>query len=272
LFSFERYNGTLGAYPTNNKSSEATMARRFIRNQTIKTAINRENITCEFSTCFDMLERSEVGSLESCAEVSHSDFETAQKLVTGRVRDGELLSKADIECIGRQRTGMITGTHLQFLKQAVSVVWGNVDPDSITGAFKAYDAVQYLGVKYGSNPHYGNILASWNGVDGCISTTGGAKPGQIVHLLQFYVTSVCGSEQRQVDMAYVNWFQGHSERNYFQTDIATVWTSPGLCVEPDGPSSFIPLQRIVGRFLQAPLQINRENVIVAIRRPSKVVW
>ena len=35
-FAFERYNGTLGAYSTNNKNIEVQMMNRFIRHQAIK--------------------------------------------------------------------------------------------------------------------------------------------------------------------------------------------------------------------------------------------
>jgi hypothetical protein len=75
-----------------------------------------------------------------------------------------------------------------------------------------------------------------------------------------------------VDVAYVKWYQRHTAHDVFHSDLATVWTSSSLCCEHDGPASFIPIKRIARQFIEAPLKLNGENVVVVIKQPPKIVW
>lgn len=269
LFSFERYNGLLGGYPSNNKCPEPTLCRRFVRDQTTRFAMS-DNWSAEFLECFDSLERPEVGSLLS-VELTYDAVKTAAALVSGDVPSGELLSGVDVTRHGGLKTGLIAGTHLEYLQTSIHTIWDGVDITSVSGAFRWHDTVVYAGEKYGSGYNHGNVLASWCGVDGAIDTSGQVRPGQIVQLLYFNVSDASGT-QRQVDVAYVKWYQRHIAHDYFQSHLATVWTAPSLCCEPDGPASFIPIKRIAGHFIEAPLKINGENVVIVIKRQKKIVW
>ena len=63
LFSFERYNGILGKYHTNQQSIEIQLMRRFIENMHIRSLVNPDSMAPEhFYICKDLLGTQSSGS------------------------------------------------------------------------------------------------------------------------------------------------------------------------------------------------------------------
>ena len=80
LFSFERYNGILGKYHTNNISIELQLMRRFCENMTVSSLLNREILESEHGHVFTKFLSSKIsgissetlfGQVQHCPSVNH---------------------------------------------------------------------------------------------------------------------------------------------------------------------------------------------------------
>ena len=73
LFSFERYNGILGRYHTNQQSVEIQLMRRFIENMNIKSLANTDIFSPEHLSLFNNLLDTRSGALlmKHCLDKQH---------------------------------------------------------------------------------------------------------------------------------------------------------------------------------------------------------
>jgi len=278
LFSFERYNGCLGSYPTNKKNIELQIMRQFHRTQYVKSEAKPVIFNDEFLSCFESLSHNQVGSLAlSNCELDEQVYLSARTMIKGELTQGPLwLTTEDrIEVQGKKREGLVSGTHLTYLKESLKTFLRNINTDQVSGAFKMYQSVKYLGEIFGSTEsrlrNSGNIMASWNGYDGKIDPKSELQPGKVVYFMRFFVMMKGSDKPSLIDMAYVKWLQRHSEKEFFHKDLATVWAAHSL-FDPEGPSSFMPVKRIDGKYLPGHIKVKGESVTVAIKRNSKIIW
>ena len=278
LFSFERYNGCLGSFPTNKKNIELQIMRQFHRTQYFKSEAKPDTFNEDFLSCFESLSHTQVGSLAlSNCELDEQVYLTARTMIKGELTQGPLwLTTEDrIEVQGKQREGLVSGTHLTYLKASLKTFLRNINTDQVSGAFKMYQSVQYLGEIFGSTEsrlrNSGNIMASWNGYDGKIDPNSELQPGKVVYFMRFFVMMNGSDKPSLIDMAYVKWLQRHSEKEFFHKDLATVWAAHSL-FDPEGPSAFMPVKRIDGKYLPGHIKVKGESVTVAIKRNSKIIW
>ena len=76
LVSFERFNGFLGSYPTNKRSIEMQMCRRFIQGQMLKTTLKPSTFTGndKFGVFFNNFDQKGVSALADT--ISHYDLDS----------------------------------------------------------------------------------------------------------------------------------------------------------------------------------------------------
>ena len=275
LFSFERYNGYLGSYPSSKRNIEVQMCRRFIEGQVLKNIPKPSMFNDEFDVSFNNFDQKDVGALADT--VSHYDLDSESVIAAKKLQSGEacsdlLTTNQEVTVLGKLSLGLITNTHLDYLKRCIQTVWTDVNLQLISGGFTQYSTSTYLGEKYGnSGDSDSKILASWCGTDGSIDTKAAARPGEIVYLMQLFVEGEDQSE-RQIDLAYIKWYHRHMQHNHYGSNLVTVWAAPEICCEPDGPASFLPIKRISGKFLHGSTTIQGETVAVVIRRACKFAW
>ena len=276
LFAFERYNGILGAYYTNNRNIEEQMFARFERTQKMCAMEKQSQFMSSFRTCFD-LECNDVGSLASTVSkpVNEDEKKSWEAILSLKEPSAALLSTDGLFLVGTGKTDMLTDPLLTAAKQCLLYIGLHVTDDSFPGSYKRYDELTYMGESYGSvtsKKHSNcNILASWCDLDGNINMQRKITPGRILFFIRFFVNESV-EEKRDIILACVEWLQPHSSRNYFDSKSLSIWTHPELCTEPYGPASFLPLKRIVGRFIQSSIKIQNENVAVVTPIVDKVVW
>ena len=94
LFSFERYNGILGKYHTNNISIELQLMRRFCENMTVSSLLNREILESEHGHVFTKFLSSKIsgtssetlfGQVQHCPTVNHDHIDSHMLLSLARV-------------------------------------------------------------------------------------------------------------------------------------------------------------------------------------------
>lgn len=268
LFSFERYNGLLGAYRTNQRSVELQIMRKFTSDiQIHDTCLPSEltNRDLEF-----IQPRSSAGTL---SEISTNNSRKYLKVVEASNQlafPPDLWSYIDIyQPGGVASIEMLDEPELSLLAQCYSIMYPSA---SYTGNEIATTIYKYSQLQVGSEI-YGSqnsrtkrssyILACWCGRNGEINTNC-LRPASVSFYFKHSV-KVLGSFVPHY-FAFVSWFEEHPARNIVG-DPVTVWSK---LPEQLGPASFLPVQRIHSKFVAGEGEIAGENVLFVMPLQQKV--
>ena len=275
LFPFERFNGVLGSFNRNNLHIEEQIMVRFERSHRVKAL----QVPEMFRDNYDESDVWSVGSLASTVAKSFSPSQVAEykEILLSKLPSHHLLSRSSITVLGTGQTDVVGDVHLNFLKQCLSFINPEFKEAEVSGGFKKHSVVHHMGqVYHGSKsraPHVdSNILASWYGRDGQIDMTQRLVPGTILYFMNFFVTVPNSTKRNEITLAYVEWYQPHAARDSFGSESVTIWTNPELCSEPDGPASFLPLQRISSKFIRGNIKLRNESVAAVIPLNDKICW
>lgn len=140
LFSFERYNGIIGEYGTNQRSVEIQLMRKFTANQFVKDLPLPIKFQEYFKPVMERLVSRQTGSLrEYCSNEENisGNVITLSILSVGPVRKGPTWSAEDSSfvCCGPHYRDCLGEESLPYLKECYSNMFDNVDEESITGHF-----------------------------------------------------------------------------------------------------------------------------------------
>ena len=121
------------------------------------------------------------------------------------------------------------------------------------------------------NSRLSYIQARWCGDEGNIDSSGDScRPGQIMYFLHMFVPVKESQECLPLVFAYIRWYQKHDGRDIYESPSVSVWAKNVF--EPDGPASFIPIQRIKGRIITGLVTWRGEVVRVTIPQISINYW
>ena len=274
LYPLERANGLIGSLCNNKRSIEIQLMRSFLRQQVVSGFQMPET----YSTIFTPLLPPNTRSFKRQDVQSYpADFLTSMlNLSKGPLHICDLwFDQSAIEFLGKGCIAFLQDDFVQHLNTSLStfIGQGNFDSCSLTGTFTKFFAIQYLGELYGSCnsrlDRSSQVLASWCGVDGKIDSTGNhLRPGEVDYYMSINV-QVNGKYMKLI-LAKVMWFQRHYAVNVLKTKRSTIWAKS--LFEPLGPSSFIPVQRIKGRFVSGFMYVNNEAVRVVTPKISHVYF
>lgn len=259
LYGFERLNGILGNMPINNRSCEIQFMRSFIKMQMVETLYKPQTFSNVFGPL--MPKRKEIIA-NHIKLMSTSTLMELIELSKGPVRICNLWFNLDgVKPIGTYCLSYTDSDILKYVKKSLCTVVGNVDNSSLAGSFKKYFAVEYLGEMYGSFnsrlDRSSQILASWCGIDGDIDSSGQkVRPGEVQYYMMFSIEK--DGVRKDVIIAHVLWFQTHYAEHALKSRVCSVWCKE--MYEPVRENSFIPIQRIKGRFISTYININNEAV------------
>lgn len=250
LFSFERYNGILGSYHTNNKTVEVQIMRKFMTSGIL--AHMQYSLPEEYKDFF----------LFNCTaqlEPKGSSGETVSLPQLMMASSGSLLGKesvwADLTSICFQRSYKLASFDQDGLN-ALRLVYHTLYPKLTAAAlnlatlYKKYNSLTVGGERYGSLLGsrlcpYAHIIASWCGNNGIINP-GRMRPGIVRHFIAHSV-EIEGKQSIHV-FALVNWLKS-TEQDFCFGNPLSVWLSKHF--EHAGPAVFLPVQRIHSKFLSA---------------------
>lgn len=256
LFSFERYNGILGKYHTNQQSIEIQLMRRFIENMHIRSLVNPDSMAPEhFCICKDLLgARSSGSASDTVFGVSNSS--------SGNLNFD--LRHPNINLLHPFVLHHFDSVTLSYLRICYQMFIPTVDVLEIPQLCRKYNSAMWWSQHLKSSKYPKKallcIIANWIGEDGQI--TGDVSnfcAGRIEYF--FSQRLLVNNDQEkyvEVSMAHVKWFQEHDAKHSF-LDPVEIWCKD--IFKPFGPASFIPVEKISEVCVTCNLTIDGESVI-----------
>lgn len=278
LFSFERYNGILGEYTTNQRAVEVQLMRKFLSDQFVKTLPRPSTCKEFFEPILNRMSTVATGSLGvynvNCENLA--SYVVSQKLLSlGPVRkgnswiiekQGELLYK----CLPPSYICAIDSDFLSYLRESYQAFLNSVTESSVTINCTAVSCVEIAGQVFGAcntrKERSAFIMAAWCGLEGQIDISGvNVRPGVIQQIFKQNI-EVNGRHETFI-IAEVRWFKEHPSRHAIGAPVE-VWCKD--IFEIEGPASFIPIQRIQSQFVPAFDIVKKESVLISCPLPSKM--
>ena len=269
LFSFERYNGILGDYYTNNKSIEVQLMRKFLRHHVVSNLEFPQEFKEQLRPLMSKFER---GDCSSLLFLNREVVLKLLKLTDGVVNvNNELWFDISSFSFGSPHTiEKFDEDELTYIKEVYQMFFPHVSLPPIPEFYDKYASVECAGEHYGSHfsrlNRSSHILAKWaDQYDGNVNLNldaADARPGIVLYFIKQTVTideRVC-----TFCFARVNWFQYHPERLHCGASGVTpeIWCANVF--DSFGPSSFVPIQRICGKFLPGYEKLAQENVLYVL--------
>lgn len=275
LFSFERYNGLLGNYITNQRSPEIQLMRKFIDDQYVKDLPLPSEFQDIFKPVLDRLTAHHSGtllvSLQNCP--SKEIIETSL-LAIGPVRKNNEKWKVFehnqlYECCYPHSLEYLDVGQLDLLRGTYAAIFEGVKSTSVTQHFQKFSSIKFAGEQYGSCDSRGErscfVMARWCSLGGRIDVAGlDLRPGMVSYYLRQNIE--IGDQNVTCVLAAVRWFSKHPQRMKLGAP-AEVWCKS--LFELEGSASFIPVQRIYCKFVPTYDMIEQEQVLVTCPIPRK---
>ena len=188
LFGFERYNGILGDYQTNNKSVEIQIFRKFLRDQHLHDLaapnVYRENFEQIFKQSEQHNTATNIGQVDCNFALSLLQLREVD-IVTG----SELwFTVREYKCGPTHTVKAFDNDELAYVTKAYRFLNPEIPKGAVPVLFDRYSTVAFAGALYGSmcsrHKRSGNILAKWAGrYDDEIDPSSDVRPG----LLQYFL-------------------------------------------------------------------------------------
>ena len=277
LFSFERYNGILGNYSTNNKSIELQIMRKFLRDQNLREFEFPDQYAQHFKDLTEKLQHREGHQSEThllidaklaidILQLSNSIIDIRNELwfsLTGY----SLGSPHVIEHLDRDEH--------EYLAEVYKIFFPGISTNTIPLLYDKYASIEFAGERYGSSfsrlNRFAYILAKWadrfhGNVDMEIEDE---RPG----IIDCFIRQSISYDDKVYSFcfAYVRWFQHHPERFHYGNDglVPEIWCAN--LFESLGPASFIPVQRISRNFIAGYDKVNDENVLFVMPVGKRII-
>ena len=215
LFSFERYNGILGEYCTNNKSIELQLMRKFIKAQVVSSLEFPDEFSVELKPLLDMVKN--VNSNQSVF-VDRRIILKSLRLCDGIIDiTNELWYNVDAFSFGSPHTiEKLDVDELTYLKEVYQIFFPDFHLSKVPEFYDKFASMEFAGEQYGSKFSRLNrssfVLAKWaDRYDGNVNNdSSDARPG-VVH---YYVKQTINVNDRVCKFCFarVSWFQYHPRR------------------------------------------------------------
>ena len=258
LFTFERLNGTLGSYSTNNKNVEIQIMRKFLNHQKAKDL----HFPQEYSEFYDLLLK--------CNETSGSLRNTSSPecAVIMKQMSNAPLNEIDSFKIGDsckvlnpKSKRAFTVDELKKLEIIYKQLYPNKQIESIshfyTFANKAIMNNEIIGSVFSRNKKASVIGAYWTHEGSsleCIDYTKlliGTIQNFIEHKLIMKDSDHTMLEANHL-FCYIKWLIPHPERNWFGNSVTVSYLSES----DNGPMNYMPIQRVVCRCAHTSMKLD----------------
>ena len=263
-FSFERFNGILGSAPTNKRSVELQLMRRFqlsrfVDRKTLPTYFKDElfplcTVNNNINICDEWLANSSWAD-----RYAFHNLATVSPLPTWNVWRNE----SGVFCPSSHKLTYLDKDEATLLLKVYNVMY----PDILITSNDMNQHIQKFGCITVGTTAFGSkmetrsvrcskILASWHSRDGSINVeTFSLTPG----IVRYFFKHAVNLEELSVDhtLACVRWCKEDDNISEIGNPVQ-VWSAEYV---EGGPSCFIPVQRIHSRYTSAKLQPRDKNRI-----------
>ena len=253
-FSFERFNGILGSYHTNNRSIEIQLMRRFLMQAKVKDLKYPDMYLDSFMEFFCNCQGS--GSVKVTQD-SLEHYLSVQEHREAPVIDlncCDWTANGCIHPVSAIKDSTLDSEDLHALKSVYQELLGLDERSSIEMPFTVceFKAIKLGSVLYRSTQSQTKrnsfVLANWAGTKGSLAASTGRddlRPGQILTFFRHCIkvkSTLCNSSDQRYEFytARVNCYSEHPERYAYGIPIE-IWCNT---FDVFGPACFIPVQRI----------------------------
>ena len=178
LFSFERFNGVLEDFKTNQRAVEIQIMRKFLRDQDIRD-LPFPSLSNPKQPVFSQMKNSVMNPIHDISSAA-KHFSLSQGSVT---KTNLWFDTASFPCISPRRMDYLDDDELNCLMHSYSAFLEGVEFQSGSAIFDRYAGVEFLVERYGSldsRSKRSSFIASWVGENGNIDlTTCNIKPGVV---------------------------------------------------------------------------------------------
>ena len=268
LFSFERYNGILGKFHTNQMSIETQLMKKFIDNMYIKSLANNDLIPSEHHDLFNHLLGTICGGTASETIYGQRSLSSSTNLSTlFNIAISDVFPSLDyiescpVQLLPPYVIQKFDTVALGYLRTSYEVFLPEVDPLQIPELYKKHKNVQWLSEQLSTKTYQNNFLcvcAYWVGSNGSIVTH---CQNLCVGKVEYFFSQriVVGTEYKEIIMLKISWFQEHPARTNIIEPVE-IWCKS--LFKPCGPASFMPVMRINQVCVACEITIDRETVLV----------
>jgi hypothetical protein len=246
LFSFERYNGILGEYPTNQRSVELQIMRKFMSEQFVKSLPLPTKFKELFDPIFQKLKSSNTGTLQAYSTSpcdSSSNHIIQQSLFSiGPVQKGlQWTISSEISKLYSFMAPIskycIDYDSLPYLNESYKAMFNDVNESSITENCERISSISFGGEHFGSRDtrkeRSAFILARWCAMfRGEIDKSGLQLRSAVVNQFIRQNIEISGQYHTCV-LASVRWFKQHPARHALGAPVE-VWCKD--LFEDEGPA------------------------------------
>lgn len=270
-FCFERFNGILGSFHTNNRSIEIQLMRKFLMQAKVKDFKYPELYQESFAEFF------ENGQGSGSVKVTQEPLEQYLSLQEHREASIKDLSGCDwtanscISPVSPAKDESLDSDDLNALKIVYQELLGLDGRTSIKMPFtiSEFKAIKVGSVLYGSQQSQTTrnsyILANLAGTEGSLATCGGSddqRPGKVITFFRHCIKTKPVSSNSTVQkykfyFARVNWYSKHPDRYEFGFPLE-IWCNT---FDLFGLACFIPVQRISSHCISGEIIQKREKVL-----------
>ncbi|XP_065917612.1 uncharacterized protein [Dysidea avara] len=260
LFSFERYNGILGKYHTNQLSVEVQLMRRFIENAHIRNIARPYALSPEHCSIFKTL----LGATSSGSASDTVFGQTIYPAVAGDFTDFSSLQTGTIEFLSPFILYHFDRTEIFNLRRCYQKFIPDVDVLEIPQLCRKYKKAMWF-TQYLKSSKYPKevqtcILAHWVGRDGQIIDAAAGDLSSCGRIEYFFSQRLLltNGQYTETRMVCVKWFQQHDLRHVLMKP-AQLWHVNSF--KAFGPASFIPMEKVLEICVSISLSVDSEMVI-----------
>ena len=243
-YAFERFNGTLGRYPTNLKQIEVQLMKKCIIHQEVCT----QQFPKEHETLFNLLNhRAKENSGGYSLSLSAESLKELQQLSSPFWTPGMWFLTNEEMFIPPVKEKVFDVVQVENLQQLYSILYPNRAIKHFSHFYKFCSRASIAGEVFGSVKSFGEkssvISAYWPSTGNELCNRLSLSLGQV----QFYIKHrIIFTDQLQVDealeftFAYVHWYIQHEHWDWFGSNCFVCYPS----FHTPSVMSFIPLSRI----------------------------
>ena len=278
LFAFERYNGILGAKHTNRRNIEPQILRKLLREQAVYAFVLPE---CEGDTCtlhcYVEKQHCRMRERGSLHDIGHGQITgDLLKVIAMSHREHPIMTDwstgVQMYQINSQKVFTFSEENFHNLQSMYRILYAHVGAEiEVSPSAREVTHVQFCGEILGTassrSCRSSLIRAFWPDENGSICVRhevfDTAWPGQIKFFILHHV--VIGDQARLHLLANVQWYaKCQTEVKEAYGSAVDVWQNH-LFIQ-NGAASFIPVQRIKCKFIQAPVTFRRRQYVGVVSR------
>jgi len=240
LFSFERYNGILGATVTNNRLISVQLMRKFLQSSFLQGVTWPLDFT-KYETILQCdSKKKEKGTLKSvdlCTEA------ITNALAETKAIDENDFTAADYQIpLGKVQEAILCDDDITDVKEMLSKLYKERVVTVLSIVEHHRRIIQGKYTIYAGETNGSTISAVWYGRDGDIITEGEARVGNVNNLLTVDCVVHQGFKKKKLThhIAHISWYKKHPNKDFYGEPV-TLW-EPN--VEACSCATYMPLQRI----------------------------